>query len=449
MICLKRTVLALSLLLSSCGFRRPLQPLPEVDTSRFLPAIRSAIDEALSRARHTPNDAESVGRAGMVLHAHDQLASAREYYRRAALLDPERFEWQYLLGLTSQGEDAVKALRAALRLRDHLPARLKLGEALLAAGDYEGARDVFRGLAHPAALFGYGRATNDPSYYEKALAAFPQFGAAQFALAGHYQRTGRVQDAKRLLADYERSKLISPPVEDSPMDAVRALNRGPDALLREAANLEQQGDLRAAADLQLKALALDPKLTQAHINLVSLYGRLGDGEGVTKHYQAAIAADPKAAEAHYNYGVFCYGANRRKEAQEAFERALAINPGHAGAHTNLGVMLQEQGRLEEASRHFLKAVELQPDLRLARFHLGRIYANQKRYMEAIEHLERAADSEDEAAPTYLYALGATQARAGKLSAAVTTLNAARMKALSRGQTKLASTIDHDLARLRR
>ena len=441
--------LAVTVLLAACGSREPLPPLPAIDTSSFSTAIRNLVDPALANAKAKPTDPEAVGRLGMVLQAHDQISSARECYRRAVILDPKRFEWEYYLGLTSQGQDAVQALRAALRIRDHLPARLKLGEALLATGDAEGARDLYRGLDHPAALFGYGRATNDPSYYERALTAFPQFGAAQFALAQHYQRTGRADDAKRLLDQYQRFKLVAPPVEDVPLDAVRALNQSPDALLRDAAEFEKQGQLQRAVDLQLQAIALSPKLAQAHINLISLYGRLGDTAGVDKHYREAITADPNAQDAYYNYGVFCYLTNRRKDAQDAFEKALSINEEHAGAHTNLGAILQEQGQLDTAAGHFLRAVELQPDNYLARFHLGRIYANQGRYSQAIEQLERASAANDDSAPTYLYALGAAQARAGKMSAAVGTLGAARDKAVSKGQATLATTIERDLAKLKR
>ena len=82
---------------------------------------------------------------------------------------PQNADWKYYLGVVSDGQAAVEPLRAALRLRDYLPAKLRLGEVLLSLGDSAAAREVFRGLDHPAALFGFGRATNDPAYYEKAL----------------------------------------------------------------------------------------------------------------------------------------------------------------------------------------------------------------------------------------------------------------------------------------
>jgi hypothetical protein len=48
-------------------------------------------------------------------------------------------------------------------------------------------------------------------------------------------------DANRLMADYAKYKLVAPPVDDPLMDAVRALNRGPERLLGEAQELEAQG----------------------------------------------------------------------------------------------------------------------------------------------------------------------------------------------------------------
>src|SRR5881394_806215 len=175
---------------AACRSAGSLPPLPEISTAGFLPAIRQEVDAAIAAAKTRPDDAASVGRLGMVLQAHKQLQGSRQCYRRAARLDPRNFEWLYYLGLVSDGREGADALRAALRLRDYLPARLRLGETLLALGDFNGARDDYRGLQAPAALFGYGRATNDPTYYEKALAAFPQYGAAVFALAQHYQRAG-------------------------------------------------------------------------------------------------------------------------------------------------------------------------------------------------------------------------------------------------------------------
>lgn len=401
----------------------------------------------MNEARVKPNDAAANGRLGMVLHAYDQLAAARLAYRRAGILDPKSFDWAYYEGAASTGSEAVEPLRRALRIRDYVPAKLKLAEALLAAGDSAAAASAVQGIDHPAAWFLYARAASDPAYYEKAVAAFPQYGAAIFALAQHYQRTGRTAEAARLMADYPRFKTVTPPVEDPLMEAVYALNQGPTSLLRRAMSLEQAGRLEEAAQLNEQALQLDPAMTQAHTNLISAYGRLGRFERAESHYRAAIARNPSEAEAHYNFGVLCFEANKVPEAKRAFEAALKADPNHAGSHNNLGAILQQERRLRDAQAHFERAVELDPSLRLARFHLGRIYANQRRYSDAIAQFREITAADDDATPTYLYALGATYARAGERAQARETLTEARKRAEMRGQAQLAASITRDLARL--
>src|SRR5204863_9028477 len=124
------SVVAIALLLAGCRSAGPLPPLPEVSTSSFLPIIRQSVDAALADAKAHPNDPGIVGRLGMTLHAYQQLAGARACYRRASLLEPGNFDWLYYLAVVSDGQASIDALRAALRLRDYLPAKLRLGEAL-------------------------------------------------------------------------------------------------------------------------------------------------------------------------------------------------------------------------------------------------------------------------------------------------------------------------------
>jgi tetratricopeptide (TPR) repeat protein len=111
--------------------------------------------------------------------------------------------------------------------------------------------------------------------------------------------------------------------------------------------------------------------------------------------------------------------------------------------------LEEKGQRAKAAAEFEKAIEIDPNLRLARFHLGRIYANQRRWAPAIEQFQRAVEVDDEATPTYLYALGATEARAGQPTTAAATLAGAHAKALARGQSTLAASIQRDLEKLKR
>ncbi len=103
--------------------------------------------------------------------------------------------------------------------------------------------------------------------------------------------------------------------------------------------------------------------------------------------------------------------------------------------------------MEAALREFQDAVQNRPNYRLAHFHIGRILANQEKYDEAISHFMKTLVPADEETPRYLYALGATYARAGDISSALRYARAAREEAASRGQTQLLTSIERDLREL--
>src|SRR5262245_42563617 len=92
-----------------------LPELPHVDTSGFLPAIRAQVELAERKARERPRDPAVVGALAMTLHAYQQYDAAERAYSRAHLLDPQNFDWLYLLGTvqSAQGafDRAVKTLQ--------------------------------------------------------------------------------------------------------------------------------------------------------------------------------------------------------------------------------------------------------------------------------------------------------------------------------------------------
>ena len=145
------------------------------------------------------------------------------------------------------------------------------------------------------------------------------------------------------LSDYERDKMLIPPLDDPEMAAVRALNLSPASLLRHAGELEQEGRLQEALALLNRAVAMDTKLVSAYVDLISVCGRLGLNQQAEHAYDQAIALDPNRAEAYYNFGVFCFERRRLGEAQASFERAVQLSPRHAEALHNWGVILGGNG----------------------------------------------------------------------------------------------------------
>ncbi|PYV22008.1 MAG: hypothetical protein DMG24_18005 [Acidobacteria bacterium] len=438
-----------------------LPPLPRLGPANSFPAIRQQILEAYSQARAHPGEAAASGKLGMVLDTYEQYADAAACYERARALEPNSFQWLYYLGWVQSAagryREAVQTLNQALQVNpDYLSAQLKLAEALAARGDWEESGEVYQAILArrpdcAQACYGAGRVRaargDTPGAAEllgRACALFPAYGAAHYLLALAYRKLGNAAASREHFALYERNVTAVPPLEDPLRQAVLELNRGANRHIERGIALEQAGMLREAIAEHEAALAISPNQVQAHVNLISLYGRTGQPEKGEEHYRAAIKLNPNAADAHYDYGVLLFRKHEYAEAEQAFRRALAINPFHADAHHNLGYLYEQQGRLEEALQEYQEAVKDQPDYRLAHFHIGRILVNQNKYQEAIQHFLKTLTPEDEATPGYLYALGATYGRAGDGARALDYLHKARDEATARGQTALLPGIDRDI-----
>src|SRR3989441_4789195 len=129
-----------------------LPDLPRLTVANFRPQIRDQVQKAFQEVEGKPKDPEANGRMGMLLHAFEQYESAELCYRRARILDPNRFQWAYYLGLAQaidgKNQEAAANLREAVRLDPgYLPARLKLAEVLLISGRLDESQEVCQSMA--------------------------------------------------------------------------------------------------------------------------------------------------------------------------------------------------------------------------------------------------------------------------------------------------------------
>ena len=98
------------------------------------------------------------------------------------------------------------------------------------------------------------------------------------------------------------------------------------------------------------------------------------------------------------------------KAEQAFAAAVAADPAYPEALDNLGAVVERRGAWDRAAALDRPPI---PVSALARYHPGRILANQRRFAEAISEFEKSVvEPVDAQSPGYLYALGATHARAG-------------------------------------
>jgi tetratricopeptide (TPR) repeat protein len=423
--------------------------------------VRQAFERAYQHARAHPTDAAAVGQLGMLLHAHDQYGPAAASYRTARALAPKSLSWAYFLGVV-QGElgdhaGAVRSFRAALTIdQGCLQARLRLADILTAAGDLGASRDEYQALVRDfpelaIAHYGLGRlsaVTGDAraaaAHYQRAIDIAPQFGAAHYALGLAYRDLGRDDRSESHVQAFRRWGARRPVPPDPLMVEVQSLRATGRHLLEDAARLGSNGRIEESISLHLKAIEADPTAAQAHVNLISLYGRLERLDQAEQHYRAALTLKSSLADAHYNYGVLLASSRRHREAADAFRLALEVNPFHAQAHNNLATLLAAQGNLDDAASHYRQAVANDPGHRAARFNLGRALVALGRARDATEQFERLLEPQNPEATRYTHALANAWLAAGDIAKAREYATRALRDARAFGQTTLAASIEHDL-----
>ncbi|HXM83928.1 MAG TPA: tetratricopeptide repeat protein [Burkholderiales bacterium] len=110
-------------------------------------------------------------------------------------------------------------------------------------------------------------------------------------------------------------------------------------------------DAEAALQAYEQAVAADPTLLDAHINLGSLLHEAGDTTRAERVYRDAIKTCGSDPVLLYNLGVLLEDMGRKTEAVEAYQAALRGNAALADCHYNLALLCEELKKPKEAIRH--------------------------------------------------------------------------------------------------
>jgi DNA-binding transcriptional MerR regulator len=113
-----------------------------------------------------------------------------------------------------------------------------------------------------------------------------------------------------------------------------------------------------AREAYQRALALDPLMAAAHVNLGRHFHVTGERGRAEPHYRQAVKLAPDDPTPHFNLGVLLEELGRRDEAVLADPQAILRDPDFADAHCNLGLLLESVGSRQEAVRHLMAARQL-------------------------------------------------------------------------------------------
>lgn len=170
---------------------------------------------------------------------------------------------------------------------------------------------------------------------------------------------------------------------------------------RQAWNKRNEEGLKQAIVFFEKALAADADYAMAYTGLADSYATLAllelvaPNEAYPKAKEAigkALALNPRLAEAHTSLGLvrFQYDWNWAG-AEEEFHEAIRLNPNYAPAHHYFADYLKAMGRFEEALSEIAKAQELDPLNLAINAGVGHVLYLSRQYDKAIEQYQETVD----------------------------------------------------------
>lgn len=113
----------------------------------------------------------------------------------------------------------------------------------------------------------------------------------------------------------------------------------------------ESADARAAIKAYRRALAADPALLDARINLGRLLHDTGHLAEAERLYRQAGEDGARDARLLYNLGVLLEDMERKEEALAAYQSALGADPRFADCCYNLALLCESLGRPREAIRY--------------------------------------------------------------------------------------------------
>jgi predicted O-linked N-acetylglucosamine transferase (SPINDLY family) len=158
----------------------------------------------------------------------------------------------------------------------------------------------------------------------------------------------------------------------------------------------QRGNLAEGIRQISKALRLEPRSAEAHLNLGRLQGEAGDLVNAERNLRKAIAFDPQSALAYSNLAAVYRRMKLYDQAKAAADQALRINPNEWMALINRGNLFLAVNFPDQAKADYERAVALFPSSAEAWIGLANALLDLNRYQEAIPVLENIIKTDPEA-----------------------------------------------------
>ena len=205
---------------------------------------------------------------------------------------------------------------------------------------------------------------------QKFIAEKPDVAYAHFQLGYVYTALKQVAEAR---AEYEKAISIDPKMTEA------YLNLG--ILLSDPAPADAVAPLK-------KAVELLPSQSRPRILLGVAQERAGDLAGAANSFEGAVNLDPRDTEATLHLARLYLKLKRPAEAESKFRAVLNVDPNSTVAALGLAQTLDAQGK-PEAADAYRKYLTLQPNDQAIRARIIHSLVEQQNYDEALAELDRA------------------------------------------------------------
>jgi tetratricopeptide (TPR) repeat protein len=119
--------------------------------------------------------------------------------------------------------------------------------------------------------------------------------------------------------------------------------------------------MESAAAAYRKALAIDPDLVPAIVNLANIHYARDELIEAQALYERAIGLDRDCFEAYFNLGNIHHDLGRYEDALVCYRGAVRLNSTYPDAHFYLAVTLEKTGHSTEAKPHWKAYQDLAPN----------------------------------------------------------------------------------------
>jgi TolB-like protein/tetratricopeptide (TPR) repeat protein len=212
--------------------------------------------------------------------------------------------------------------------------------------------------------------------------------AYELYLRGQFSRERRNAAAiERAIDDLERAQALDPAFAPA-VAALAGAKYERDIVAGEL------GDSRAEVrEMAFKAIALDPSLAEAHVELGRvLFVYDWDWIGAERAFRRAIELKPNLAPAYGQYSFLLQAQARFEEAVAQARKAVAIDPRSALSLSDEGRALYRARRFDEAEDLYARSLELDPGFVFTISRQLDLYIDQGRFTEALRLLHRLEQS---------------------------------------------------------